>query len=89
MRVANNVVYTWGQVQWPNGAFQGPGSLGPDPGKLWPRTPICLELLMFDIGVCCILYDQGGTGSGTICNPGNTDLTGYWQFHTQKFKCWW
>lgn len=43
------------------------------------------------LGVCCILYDQNNpeVPSSTICYPGDSDLTGYWQFHTYHFKCWW
>ncbi|KAH8810860.1 hypothetical protein F5884DRAFT_854236 [Xylogone sp. PMI_703] len=42
-----------------------------------------------DPGVFCILYDQNGSPSGTISNPGLADVGSYWLDHTQQFKCFW
>ncbi|OAQ59721.1 hypothetical protein VFPPC_13547 [Pochonia chlamydosporia 170] len=73
LEVENNVRYEWNDKVRWANGLAGPGSLGPDNG------------------VCCILYDQNNpeVPSSTICNPGDSDLTGYWQFHTYHFKCWW
>ncbi|KAL6884425.1 hypothetical protein GGI43DRAFT_389130 [Trichoderma evansii] len=69
----NNVVYSWVNNVEP---WFGE-NVGP--GSIGP-----------DPGVCCILYaNDGVTQSGTICNPGDSDLTGYWQFNTNLIKCWW